>query len=210
MNAELKKIEVWLRQRGETPRSYRDLSKNVKGDSLVPEDLTTEAYNYDAVVGSFYANKTLHRCCSCDALLLKEHLYLIEFKSSGDDVSIFGLDLSKLSQTQLKKIGNVLYKVESKLSESLYMLKNWILPAVTGLVDECRFEKHAIVVFNADENAASANAASRASASGQECEPAKKLYPRFQEKTADGKPVFYHTVSVWPENLFSAKIRAVP
>ncbi len=78
MNAELKKIEAWLRQRGGTPRSYRDLSKNVKGDSLVPDDLTTEAYNYDAVVGLFYTNKTLHRCCSCDALLLKEHLYLIE------------------------------------------------------------------------------------------------------------------------------------
>lgn len=207
MNGELQKIETWLQSQGAKPKSYCDLSKDANGSSLVT-DTTTDAYDYDSIIKSFYAQGTVHTCSSCDALLLRENLYLIEFKSLGNGVNIFGFDLSKLSQTQLKKIINVLYKVEAKLSESLYMLRNWILPAVTTAVDEFRFEKHAIIVFDANQNAASANAASRASASGQ-ISGFVSVPQRFQERTADGRPVFYHEVVVWPSNLFSANIRSV-
>lgn len=207
MNAELKKIEDWLRSQGAEPESYCDLSKDANGSSLVT-DTTADAYDYDSVIKSFYAPGTTHTCSSFDALLLRENLYLIEFKSLGNGVNIFGFDLDKLSQTQLKKVINVLYKVESKLSESLYMLRSWILPVIPTAVDEFRFEKHAIIVFDANQNAASANAASRASASGQ-VSGSVSVPQRFQERTVDGKPVFYHGVSVWPSNLFSANIKRV-
>lgn len=197
MNTELEKIAVWLRTKGEAVKSYSDLSKDKHGDSLV-SDMTEEAYDYDSITRSFFAQGVHHLCCSCDALLLKEHLYLIEFKSPGKDIDFFGCYLANISNKKKKQAWRVICSVESKLGESLYMLEKRILRPLD--VDEEKFEKHAVIVYNSNNNAAQGRSASMSSASGQR--QTSPMHQRFAIKDVDGNPVFFHEVKTVPNSLF--------
>lgn len=204
MNAELQKVEDWLRSKGESPKSYADLSKNNKGQPLVA-DSTIEAYDYDSVIRSFYSLQTVERCCSCDALLLKERLYFIEFKTPGKGVDFFDQTIANISNKKKGQAWHIFCSVESKLSESLYSLGKWILSPLE--VDETTFEKHAIVVYSSSQNAASARSATQASASGQP--QSSNMHQRFMVRDLNGDPVFYHNVQTIPNNLFSSIVQTL-
>ena len=198
MNAELEKVDSWLRKIKVSPRSYSDLSKDDKGNPLVTEK-TVEAYDYDSVTESFFASGVCPCCCSCDALLLKEHLYLIEFKRSGKGVDFFDQHLANISNNKKNQAWRVFGSVESKLSESLFMLEKRILQPLN--VDERRFEKHAVIVYDSYTQAAQGRAASLASASKQP--QTSSMHQRFEGRDVEGNPVFYHRIQTIPDNLFA-------
>lgn len=203
MNEELKKVKLWLEGIGESPIKFSELSQDDHENPLVT-DATQEAYNYDSVTKSFFPPDT-HPCCrSCDALLLRNHLYLIEFKRPGKGIEIFNLHLEELSSQNLKKVLGIICKVESKLVESLYMLEKRILRPLA--VDDNRFEKKAIVVYNAAEHAAQGRADAQASASNFSPEKLA-MHNRFEGKDKNGKPVFFHSVQIVSNYLFTATIQ---
>jgi hypothetical protein len=204
MNAELDKVDSWLRGRSESPKSYSDLSKDGEGNPLI-NDGTVEAYDYDSVTESFFAPGVKPCCCSCDALLLKEHLYLIEFKRSGRGVDFFDHHLGIFSNNKKNQAWRVFGSVESKLSESLYMLEKQILQPLD--VDERRFEKHAVIVYDCNKDAPEGLAASRASSSGQP--QTASMHQRFEGRDVEGNPVFFHKVQTIPDSLFTEKIRGL-
>lgn len=200
MNSELKKIESVLKiELKQLQKSYEEIS-----DSLVL-DASTDAYSYDSIIKCFYDEETRSRASSCDALLLKENLYFIEFKRAGDGIDMFNLDFTSLSETKFKKMLRILCSVEFKLSESLYTLEKWFLRPLA--VDESQFEKHAIVVYDSKTNPSQALACSRASASGQQ--KTSQSHERFKSKDRDTRPVFFHDVVEIPDNLFTARVRSL-
>ena len=201
MNTELEKVAVWLRTKGESVKSYRDLSKDRKGNPLVT-DTTAEAYGYDSIIRSFFAPGVHPCCCSCDALLLKEHLYLIEFKSPGRDIDFFDCYLANISNTKKRQAWHIICSVESKLGESLYMLKKCILQPLD--VDEKKFEKYAVIVYNSNNHAAQGRSASMASASGQQ--QTSLMHKRFMGRDVGGNPVFFHAVKTVPNSLFPSLV----
>ena len=107
MNAELVKVENWLQGIGKSPESYSELSKDNKGTSLVSND-TKEAYNYDSIVKWFFVSGTDPCCCSCDALLLRENLYFIEFKRTKSDIDLFDQNIGNISNTRRRSAGQSL------------------------------------------------------------------------------------------------------
>jgi hypothetical protein len=162
---------------------------------------TVEAYDYDSVIQSFFASTSCSS--SCDALLLKDHLYLIEFKSLGKGVDILAFNLNTLSTKKFDQALRVICKAEFKLCESLYMLEKRILRPLA--VDESKFEKHAVIVYASNEFAAAGRAAALASASSQP--PTPSMHQRFEGRDADGNPVFYHRIQTIPDILFAQFVK---
>jgi hypothetical protein len=134
MNEELEKIKKWLDEQHKQqfkPKSIAKLSasrgKNGKKGVPLVDDKKTESYDFDAITAFFFPNPQ-RRPCSCDALLLKDHLYFIEFKRMGNDVDIFNKSFANISNKKKKQSWHFICSVESKLSESLRVLEKKILP----------------------------------------------------------------------------------
>lgn len=204
MNLELKKIDDYLRNTLlQAPESYTQMSKDTNGQNPLVNDSKEEAYNYDSIVRMFYLPDTDKFCCSCDALLLKNHLYFIEFKKYKNAIDAFDNYNASLSRKKKRHAWLVFASVESKLAESLYVLEKWFLRQLK--VDENKFEKHAIIVYDSNSDPVGARADSLANVSGQTLKCS--LHERFKGRDKNDKPVFYHNVQSIPNTLFSSIIK---
>jgi hypothetical protein len=134
-------------------------------------------------------------------------LYLIEFKNLGKQSGGFlALGPNTLSNSALKQVVTILAKVESKLIESLYLLDKKIIAPLE--VDDSKFEKRAIVIYNGDENAVKATAQARGRVSGRRNSKWGN-HARFAAKGKTGERIFFDKVQVIPSTMFSTEIKKI-
>lgn len=187
MNTELQKIDAYLASHGFQKKSYLDLSKGSKSRSLV-NDSTAEAYCYDDVPTHFLRIKT----ASADAILLKESLYFIEFKSM--------LSCNR----DAKKYEIIKQNLFIKLGESLLLLNKYLNPSagVSG-----NFKKYFIIVVNPIKSPTTALVGSMVGLSKGAYNPTlfHTIFDKYRQ-CVNGSPTFYDDVMIWNNINFTVEI----
>ena len=120
MNLELQKVEHYLISLGFSPYTFTELSKSNGGKELVTDSNT--AFCFDKISASFYGREQLN---SADALLLKDNLYLIEFKVVSTQLSV---------TSQLQSVISHYQSVASQLSQH-----QSIVPQIQSVVSQYEF-----------------------------------------------------------------------
>jgi chaperonin cofactor prefoldin len=120
MNPELQKIEKYITSLGFLPKTFTELSQSNGGKSLVTDNNT--AFCFDDISDYFWNKKYNKKLSSADALLLKDSLYLIEFKFMSPQSSVISRLQSVISQyqsvaTQLSKHLSIIPSLQSVISQ---------------------------------------------------------------------------------------------
>jgi hypothetical protein len=192
MNQELQLIESYLISLNFSPKTFTELSLTTSGPfngkSLVTDNNT--AFHFDEISNSFY-NITLS---SADALLLKDNLYLIEFKRVISQLK------SGSKRKQLK------LSLFQKMAESFHTLRESIFK--NSNVDPDKFEKYFIIVT---EDAISAYTAaimrilkSQVPATGDIYNDSFNKYRKQYRNSS--KKVYYDSVEIWSVTAFPDRL----
>lgn len=200
MNSELAKIDVFLKTSGYAYKSYAELSKDVNGHSLVT-DSTTEAFDFDEISKSFFSSNAC--VCSADALLLKDNLYLIEFKTVAKTKP-------KWKYEEIKK------NLCMKISESLIVLDKEIIQP--NSVDETRFEKYFVITIDSAKLPIDAMSCAMVGLSAPATTPApvftfsqkslSESFDKYRLPDKNGNHIFYEDVIILNDKNFSAMVKS--
>ena len=187
MNAELQKIDTYLSGHGFYKKAYFELSKDKHGHPLV-SSTTIEAYCYDDVSSHFFRIKT----ASADAIVLKDSLYFIEFKSI------------RSCDRDADKYKIIKQNLFLKLGESLFLLNKYLNPSAGAT---CNYKKYFIIVVNSISSPTTAMAGSMSGLARGACSPTSfsAVFGKYRQ-WFNGSPVFYDDVMVWNDINFSAEV----
>jgi hypothetical protein len=147
MNLELQKIERYLISLGFSPDTFTELSKSNGGKVLVTNSNT--AFCFDKISAYFYSREQLN---SVDALLLKDNLYLIEFKVVSTQLSVtsqlqsvishYQSVVSHLSQHQsiVPQLQSAISKYKSAISQLKSLIPNnqSIIPRLKSMISQLK------------------------------------------------------------------------
>jgi hypothetical protein len=192
MNPELKKIETHLiKSLKFSQETFKDLSKpkttNAKIPTSLVDDITNKAFCFDDISDSFYGEH-LH-LCSADALLLKDNLYLIEFKPLGPK--------------------NLNYDISQKMIESFHTLRERIF--TDSKADPNKFEMHFILVKDDNAIAKYVKVAKQHHGKPISTTPVvdtdNESFGKYRQQYIDcPKRVYYNSVEIWTKREFEEKI----
>ena len=191
MNLELQKIDTYLAGRGLRKKSYTDLSKNSAGKPLVT-NAVVGAYCYDDVSPLFLKIKS----ASADALLLKDSLYFIEFKTVAGSGS-----------PGAQKYEIIKQNLFLKLSESLIVLEKCLVPASHAAEN---YDKYFIIVVDSVAFPLFSQASVMAGLSRGASNSANftAVFDKYKQQV-NGKYIFYKDVWVWNDKNFSVNVRTL-
>jgi len=217
MNPELQKIEKYIKSLGFQQKTFTDLSKSKKGEKLVTDNNT--AFNFDDI--SDYFHKI--QLSSADALLLRENLYLIEFKHIEKLINSMpefmacsiicpsaNLSESVVSlQKELLKLQRKLLRLNlsQKMAESFHTLRECIF--VNSQTDQGKFEKHFILVT---ENALKSIRAGYMRKAGAIIDDISdesfKKYQQEYKNTPESNQirVYYDSIDIWAVDQFPKRV----
>lgn len=165
-----------------------DLSKDKAGNSLV-NDVTVEAFCFDVFFNSFFSI----RPNSMDAIVLKNNMYLIEFKRV---VSSYN---NSKQQIIIKQ------NLQLKLISSLYVIKEIIFKSL-GLPGSS-FSKVAVIVIDHLQSPTTAVAVALSNLSKRPL--TKNSFVSFFSKDRNGQYCFYDSLEIWNDLNFSSKIKQI-
>jgi hypothetical protein len=190
MNPELKKIETHLKSLKFSQKTFKDLSKsktsNVKIPTSLIDDITNKAFCFDDISDSFYDN----HLSSADALLLRDNLYLIEFKPLG-----------------LKKLDS---DISQKMIESFHTLRERVF--ADSKIDPSKFEMHFILVKEDSAISKFSKGAKKLfkkpSYTPSVVDAVNEPFDKYRQKYIDyPKRVYYDSVEIWTKREFEDKIK---
>jgi thiaminase len=188
MNPELQKIENYLISLKFSQKTFTVLSKSKGGKSLVTDNNT--AFHFDEISDSFYKIKL----SSADSLLLKDNLYLIEFKRVISQLK------SKSKRKQIK------LRIFQKMAESFHTLRESIFK--NSNANPNNFKKHFIIVT---EDAVSAYVAASNRLAKNNVLATGNIYNQSFDKYRqqygnDSKRVYYDSVEIWSKAVFPTRV----
>ena len=188
MNSALIPLDTYIQSLGLKHKTYADLSKNSSGSSLVSFTLK-EAYCFDELVNNLFV------ICphSVDALLLRNNLYFIEFKSVAN-------------VTNRKEKENIKQNLELKLTDSaLIFYKELCEPLSLNLTS---FKRIAIIVVDYRIFPVSAMSGVLTSLSGgaSAANITVSNFRYYASPDKNGEYVFYHDVQIWNNINFQIQI----
>lgn len=189
-----KDIEEFLDKEGMPKIPFCDIAdqhKNIKSD--------IEAYNYDRVKEMLAGA----RCESADALYLKRHVYLFEFKTG------FATEKTDANTNTHKE--NLKLKIRLKAYESLALLEKLLIPAIGDGELSSKTQKVYVAVVDAQKIPMQAYADVLRKKSGKEPSFCHDIFQNslliYGKEVKGGKKLFYDRVDVWYDFEFDDKIQ---
>jgi hypothetical protein len=191
MNNELLSFKSKLLEDGYVEKTYTELSANMT-TSLVTDD--NIAFNFDEMSHRQWGHNLL---TSADALLIKDSLYLIEFKTYPTS-----------SNPKRNKSDTLFKSFKSKMAESHISLKTKIFPKYN--IDDSKFKTIFIYVINKEVSslmllmsfAAKLNKAKDNNQELSQLHIASNIYSYNSENLK----VFYDEVQIWDCSEFSLRL----
>lgn len=191
MNSALIPLDNYIQGLGLTTQTYADLSKNNAGVSLVSFTLK-EAYCFDELVRRLF---TCHPH-SVDAILLKNNLYFIEFKS-----------VDNVTARKDKEI--IRQNLELKLTDSaLIFYREMVEPLSLNILS---FKRVAIIVvdYRTSPIMAISGALSSLAGGASALNITSMNFQYYFSLDSTGKFIFYNDVQVWNNINFPIQIMGV-
>lgn len=157
-----------------------------------------EAFDYDKIKD----RKAGAKCESADALYLRKHIYLIEFKTGF---------ATKKSDANIKTHKeNLKLRIRLKAYESLALLEKLILPTIGDGDLSGKIQKIYIAVIDSQEVPMQAYADILRVKSGEEPTFCHEIFKNslliYGKEVKNGKKLFYDRVDVWYDYEFDSKI----
>ena len=188
-----KEIADFLDAQNYIKRTFAEISEhheNIKSEQMV--------YDFDAIKRSLAGEK----CTSADAMYLKKHIYLIEFKTG------FASEKKDVNTNTHKE--NLKLKIRLKAYESLALFEKIIVPKIEdGILDE-KVQKICIAVIDTAPDPMQAYADILREKSGNlntfRNEIFKDSLLIYGKETRNKKKLFYDRVDVWYDYEFDKKI----
>lgn len=191
MNSALIPLDNYIQGLGLTTQTYADLSKNNAGVPLVSFTLK-EAYCFDELIRRLFAC----RPHSVDAILLKNNLYFIEFKSVANATA--GKDKEIIRQN-----------LELKLTDSaLIFYREMVEPLSLNILS---FKRVAIIVvdYRTSPIMAISGALSSLAGGASALNITSMNFQYYFSLDSTGKFIFYNDVQVWNNINFPIQIMGV-
>lgn len=195
MNSELQKIDTALTSVF-SKYTFANLSEDSNGTPLVSD--TNQAYCFDEISNSYF--RINH--CSCDCLLLREKLYLIEFK--------------RLAYSSNRKKYKILKQnLALKIAESLHTIEKKIFDELN--IDTTQFEKIFVCVVDSRRSPITAMSAAMSGLSGGTASSTflhsdsslLQSISKYGITDWNGSYTYFHGTKIINEANFSSEIAAL-
>ena len=192
MNKELIRLDLLLKKEGFLLKSYSSMSSSTSGKALVLDN-TTEAYWFDDIVKKLFTIQPN----SMDSLLIKENIYLIEFKRIKNSNPSCGVLSRDCGRDEVIK-----HKSTIKLVNSITILKEEFLYPLA--INRSNFTINAIIVVDSNQFPIMATSSVMSSLSGIPLK--EEYYYAYCKANRHGKKLFYDSIKIWNETNFSTRI----